>query len=255
MSMQCSFLVLGFKALDYTIDCITSIFRFEPDADVFFLDNGSDDGSADIIINQFKNNPLFKGYKSSRNLGVAGGRNYLLDKYLIEATTSQICIFIDNDARLDNEVSTRLDTILSDKQIGFVGQLGYVIDPHFNYIPINDTAREVDLIAGYFSAFRRDLLLEIGTLDKVFETHFYGGEDFDFCLRAKAAGYKIIVDPVLPISHHGRASSSFFGDELENYINETNVLLFQRWKNSKHLWNNKNPDLVAQLVEKRAESH
>jgi GT2 family glycosyltransferase len=119
------------------------------------------------------------------------------------------------------------------------------IKENFNYIWVDDTIMDVDVIAGYFAAFRRDLLLEIGALDKVFEAYSYGGEDFDFCLKAKAAGYKVIVDPILPVFHHGRVSSNFLGKKLENYINETDVMLFQKWKNFKHLFEmNKNPDTI-----------
>ena len=54
---------------------------------------------------------------------------------------------------------------------------------YFNY----DSDREVDWLTGAFFMFDRRILDVIGNLDERF--HMYG-EEADFCLRAKRAGFK-----------------------------------------------------------------
>tara|TARA_B100001057_G_scaffold498883_1_gene607495 strand:- start:8289 stop:9185 length:897 start_codon:yes stop_codon:yes gene_type:complete len=62
--------------------------------EIILLDQGSNDGSRDMIANQY---PLVKLKFINKNLGVAGGRDFL-----IKNSNSEICVFLDDDSYFKN---------------------------------------------------------------------------------------------------------------------------------------------------------
>lgn len=66
---------------------------------------------------------------------------------------------------------------------------------------------EVDHVAGAAMLIKKDLLDKIGMFDETFFLYF---EDLDFCLRAKEAGYRILIDPEVVAEHEISKSSKVF---------------------------------------------
>ncbi len=66
-----------------------------------------------------------------------------------------------------------------------------------------DDEREVEVVTGCFMMVRREACLEVGTMDEAF---FFFGEETDWCLRFKQAGWKVKFAPVGEIVHLGGAS-------------------------------------------------
>ena len=66
--------------------------------------------------------------------------------------------------------------------------------------------REVDYCSGAFLMLRASLILSLGGLDEAFAPAYY--EETDLCMRIRAAGYKIVYDPGIEISHFEFGSSS-----------------------------------------------
>lgn len=68
----------------------------------------------------------------------------------------------------------------------------------------DDRIRDVDWLSGGCLLFPKRLIDKIGYLDEKF---FLGGEDFDFCFRAKNAGFQAIYYPKSEVIHyHGYSS-------------------------------------------------
>ena len=63
---------------------------------------------------------------------------------------------------------------------------------------------EVDFGIGACQVFRRSVFDEVGGLD---ETIFYGPEDVDFCLRAKAAGHRVVQVDGSGVVHPARRTN------------------------------------------------
>src|SRR5690606_29247051 len=61
----------------------------------------------------------------------------------------------------------------------------------------------VDAVSGCAMLVRREVFDAVGLLD---EPYFYGFEDLEFCLRARAAGFATAVVPGAVVSHRGQAS-------------------------------------------------
>ncbi len=67
-----------------------------------------------------------------------------------------------------------------------------------------DQETEVDSVVGAFMLVRREAIEDAGLLDERF---FMYGEDLDWALRIKQAGWKIYYNPQVTVLHHKRAAS------------------------------------------------
>lgn len=76
---------------------------------------------------------------------------------------------------------------------------------NLTYKPPEQTC-EVDAVSGAFLMIRRQTIQEIGLLDERF---FMYGEELDWCLRAKRAGWKVMYYPEASIIHYKGGSTRF----------------------------------------------
>lgn len=236
MNRTLSFLVPAYKRVELTISCLESIYKYEPGSIVIFFDDGSADHSYELIVKKFSHYRRFYAYKVDKNIGTAGGLNFLLEKYLLLENTGDIFVVMDNDAKLTGKISDALFNYFENPKIGAIGKTGFFIIPekkNFTLISLHnqyDIPTGVDTIATYFSAFRKEVL-QYGLADKRFESYIYGGGDFDLCLNIKLHGYSIWYDPHFPVEHVKRGSSSLFGNDVINkQIEETNAELDKKWR-------------------------
>ncbi len=80
--------------------------------------------------------------------------------------------------------------------------------------------------SGFFFAMRRELLRDIGDFDEVYGFGYW--EETDFCMRALAKGWRVVVDDALYIFHHGWGS---FQEEGRNENMRRNREIFMaRWR-------------------------
>ncbi len=69
-----------------------------------------------------------------------------------------------------------------------------------------DRTHEVDAVSGAFLMIRRDVVDQIGPLDERF---FMYGEELDWCLRAKRAGWTVMYYPEARIVHYKGESTKY----------------------------------------------
>jgi GT2 family glycosyltransferase len=108
--MKIHILTLNFNHKDDTIHCIKSILSSTfQDFHIHVLDNGSSDSSElKDIAKHFKSGPSnpsgpdskISYYRSDKNLGFAGGNNFLLEKILPKTTEKDLIIFLNNDTEI-----------------------------------------------------------------------------------------------------------------------------------------------------------
>ena len=67
-----------------------------------------------------------------------------------------------------------------------------------------DIETEVDSVVGAFMMVRREAIRRVGLFD---ETYFMYGEDLDWAYRIKQAGWKVIYNPRVTVTHVKRAAS------------------------------------------------
>ena len=69
-----------------------------------------------------------------------------------------------------------------------------------------DRTHEVDAVSGAFLMIRRKVVEQIGLLDERF---FMYGEELDWCLRAKRAGWTVMYYPDAQIVHYKGESTKY----------------------------------------------
>ena len=69
-----------------------------------------------------------------------------------------------------------------------------------------ETTHEVDAVSGAFLMIRRQAIEDIGLLDERF---FMYGEELDWCLRAKRAGWAVVYHPEAEIIHYKGESTKY----------------------------------------------
>ncbi len=88
-----------------TIACINSILKSSfKNFEIYLLDNGSSPSGIDKIKKHFIKNIQVKYYRSDKNLGFAGGNNFLLEKIIPKASSSDIVLFLNNDTEIPDNL-------------------------------------------------------------------------------------------------------------------------------------------------------
>jgi N-acetylglucosaminyl-diphospho-decaprenol L-rhamnosyltransferase len=238
--MNVSVVVLNYNTREHLRACLrsvehegsTTISGGAIEAEVLVVDNASTDGSADMVAAEF---PWVTLIRAPRNGGFAYGNNLALAQARGEAV-----LLLNPDTLLPpGAVAGLLDRLRAHPEAGIVGPKLLRPDgsmhlacrrsfptpsvafyrlsglsrwrPHsarfgrYNLTFVDpDVPLEVDSVCGACLLIRRSLIQCIGGLDERF---FMYGEDLDWCLRAREAGWTVRYEPAIVIQHqHGAAS-------------------------------------------------
>ncbi len=179
------------RALDY------------PEALTFLVQSGMTDYDFEGIAQA---HPWVKTFRNSRNLGAAGGRNYIIE---LARGKADYILFLDSDALLAQDAVTKLVKVFDElERPGLVGCLvqvterpreihsaGVSFDRHtFREIhhvePLTSSFIERDAVIATAVMGRNETLQMAPRLD---EKIFAYREDIDWCLQLQQAGYKNYV--------------------------------------------------------------
>jgi GT2 family glycosyltransferase/lipopolysaccharide/colanic/teichoic acid biosynthesis glycosyltransferase len=245
--MDISVIIVNYNVRDFLSNALTSLYRALEGltAEVFVVDNASDDGSVELIKKEF---PQVHLIANSGNAGFAKANNQALvrstGKYillinpdtLVQEDTVRIlveyfeknaaagmagCKILNPDGTL--QLACRrsfptpwnaftktfgLSSLFPNSKLFARYNLTY-LDP--------DTSCEVDAISGSFMMIRREVFEKIGGLDEKF---FMYGEDLDWCYRVQQAGWKVMYVPATSIIHYkGESTKRSDIDELKVFYN------------------------------------
>ncbi len=227
-----SFVIVSWNARQHLLNCLNSLSN--PSGctqEIIVVDNGSTDGSIELVETQF---PEVKLIKNKENLGFARANNIG-----IRASKGRYVCLINSDAIvLNNCIGGLMKFMDENSSVGMAGPK--ILNPnktiqyscrHFpsvwnnlcqavglNYIfPksaffsdwfmsywSHDSIRSVDVLSGCFWMVRKEALVDIGLLDERF---FIYGEDIDWCKRFHKAGWDVVFYPGAEAIHFGGASS------------------------------------------------
>lgn len=252
-----SFVILSWNSEKFLQNNITSIIALKKiDYEIFIIDNGSKDGSLNIIT-KFLNNKVHL-VKLDKNYGTTISRNKGL--HLI-TKTDYICI-LDSDTIINEDAIFLMAEYLDKhKDVGIVGpgmlngenekQVPYRKFPTWRIkllkaCPIKRISKigekiesydiqnlpedfECDYLISACWMFRYSLYKEIGDLD---EKIFYSPEDVEYCMRVRSYGYKIVHLSNINIIHYYQRISK---KKLISKANITHILginyVFKKYKN------------------------
>ena len=228
-------IIVSFNTRELLRDCLASVAESDLGGRSLALtvvDNGSGDGSADIVDSFFPHYGLVRnenrGYAQANNLGMRlrDARYHLLlnaDTLLPPRALARVVDYMEEhenvgalgprlvqaDGSLDQACRRGFPTPLN--ALGKYTGLARLFPRSRRLASYNltyldpDEESEVDSVVGAFMLLRTRALREVGGLD---ETFFMYGEDLDLCYRLKSSGWRVLYWPEVTVLHYKRASSS-----------------------------------------------
>jgi GT2 family glycosyltransferase len=212
--MKLGVVVLNWNGKDVTPRCLDSISGSACPADqVVVVDNASSDGSAELVRSAY---PHVAMIVNDSNLGFAEGSNVGI-RFLLECGFDLI-LLLNNDAVLDPDCLCELKRaaqahpaaaygatireLSAPESLWYAGGSIRALTLDASHGASTDDARgaprSTDFITGCCLMFRADALRRIGLLDRDFFAYY---EDVDWCLRAQAAGEKLLYVPAATLGH------------------------------------------------------
>lgn len=207
--------------------CLQSLFeaRAEANFEVIVVDNNSEDGSPDMVANEF---PWVRLERMTRNLGFTGGHNHAL-----RIRKGDHAFLLNSDTIVHpGALATILEYARTHPNVGIIGPKLLNSDGSLQFscrrfpnpiaalfrntllgriFPKNRFAREylmqdfdhgmpskVDWVSGAAFLGTKSLIDKVGGLD---ESYFMFCEDTDWCYRAWEAGFEVHYVPSAEITH------------------------------------------------------
>jgi len=222
--MKVSIVIPSYGSYHLLDECLNRIYR-NTDVighEIIVVCNGTDDVSADIVIKNGLKLVWVKeaiGFTLATNMG-------------LKLVTNPITLVMNTDAHIldywpKNEWLNKLVKPFENPKVGITGT-SVMVSSWGDYLPF------------FCTAIRTSLFSEIGYLDEAFSPGY--GEDLDFCVRTRLAGYKVMTvdeDAVpddinqmnvssYPLWHRGAQS---FTDEVkrQEYIRNQYVVMNNKW--------------------------
>jgi GT2 family glycosyltransferase len=254
-----SVLILSLNKRPYTRACLDSLLDSRDVAlDVVVVDNGSTDGSPDLLAameHEFaRRGHSLRWRANCRNVGCCTGRNQAL-----EMASGEYCLFMDNDVMVaDADWAGGLLRVLREEQDAAIvaPKLIYPFAPHLiqcagvgisrsgrvqfrgRGMP-RDAAefnqrRECQCLISAALFFPRWLYEEIGGLDEAFNPIEF--EDLDWCYRVRERGYRAFYEPSVEMHHWESITSEGTAVLPNTYLITKHGMLFKRrWR---HMFEN-----------------
>lgn len=215
--------ILTWNNKHYTLDCLRSLAEQTAPHTVYVVDNASSDDTVASITTEF---PEVRIIANSDNLGFAGGNNVGL--CVAFADGAETVLVLNNDTTLAPDALERLaEAAVTHPEAGILSPIilfahsphrvwfaGAVVNPwtgrsyhrHFNAprstIPAD--IQTIDRATGCAMLVTRACYNRIGGFD---ETFFMYYEDVDYSLRARDAGFRVLLVGTAFIYHHVSASA------------------------------------------------
>ncbi len=244
-------IVVTWNLRDLTLRCLETLFENTPKLNmrVIVADNGSEDGSADVIAERF---PQVDLIRNEGDFGFARANNEA-----IERVNGEWVLLLNPDTEVHPRAINNLlafskqhpeagvtggRTVFRDGSLNpasgwnkitawslfcYLSGLTIVFrrSSFFNPEAIGgwkrDTVRHVDVVQGSFFMLPTALWKKLGGFDR---RYFMYGEEVDMCLRAAAMGYRPMITPDAQIMHLGGASAPKGVRLLQNWTAKTTLI-------------------------------
>ena len=250
--MDLSIIIVNWNTRDMMRDCLDTVYAGlgTLTAEVFVVDNGSDDGSQAMVRSRFPDAQLIentenRGFAAANNqaLALARGRHVLLlnSDTLVHGQVMPASVrYLDNNpqvgvmgCRVLNTDGTLQKTCsmyptltnLALQATGLSRLPGAVFDRYRMERWDRTDTRAVDVVSGCYLMARRAAIDTVGLLD---ESFFFYGEETDWCRRFAEAGWALMFAPVGEITHFGGGSVRKLNHRRDVLLTEGTVRLHRK---------------------------
>ncbi len=242
MKANTAIIIVNWNGKHFLKNCLEAVYRQNyKNFIVYFVDNGSEDGSVDFVLENF---PQVKMIALEKNTGFAQGNNIGIKKALLDPNIEYI-VLLNNDTIVEKDwlfalikkvnYKKRIDMVASlalfpngqvqcaglrfEKDLlgGKVGGLsrGYGEDP----TAFRQT-KEIFCPSGVSCLFTRRLLEDVDLFD---EDYFAYAEDIDLGIRARQKGYRCIFTPHSRLVHLHSQTAGGEASPFKAYLIKRNI--------------------------------
>ena len=226
-----SIVIVSYNTEQMVLECLNSLLAYIRGyyAEIIVVDNNSSDGTVNMLRNYY---PSILLIENNKNLGFAAANNQGL-----RVCRGRFILLLNSDTViLSDVVNKSIEYLANNQDVGAMGCrvlnsdgtvqatcFGYptlfrllcmtlavdrisglsILDKYLLRSWQRDGEREVEVITGCYLMIRREVLNQVGLLD---ESFFFFGEETDWCLRMRRAGWRLNFAPVGEIIHHGGGS-------------------------------------------------
>lgn len=254
-------ILVNWNGKNDTLSCLESLKKVSMgqrvNVSVIVVDNGSTD---DSVVTIKKNFPEVEVIETRENIGFAGGNNVGIRRALEDRF--DFVWLLNNDTIVHEQAVSALIDACGLSSVGIAGSkiyfapgreyhkrrythkergrvlwyAGGLIDWENMYASHRgvdevdngqyDATEETLFVTGCSMMIKRQVFENIGLLDEKFFAYL---EDLDFCLRAKAAGYRLKYVPPSVVWHTNAGSSGVGSDTHQYYMTRNRLLVGMRY--------------------------
>ena len=220
-----SIIILNWNGLEDTIECLESLKKITyPNHEVVIVDNASSGNDVQILQGRFGD--YIHLIQNDKNYGFPEGCNIGM-RYAL-TTGADYILLLNNDTVVDPKFLTEMVEVAeADLSIGITGsKVYYYYEPNIiqsaggkikwwlgdlqtyggeEDVGQYDSISEYDYVFGTSFLIKKEVIQEISFMDPFF---FFGVEEYDYCTRAKRAGFKVVYVPGSKVWHKVGASSA-----------------------------------------------
>jgi len=189
-------LVVVHNQLDYVRHCLSSIFEYTQNYELYVWDNASNEETKDYLDMLRDDIHLFR---SPENLGFIGPNNMMISK-----GTSPHIILLNSDTMVRRTWDTHLIGFLQNNpDVLETGYMGGILNEEGKGVGV-DKGYDIDFVIGWCACISRETYQKFGLFDNNLKFAF--GEDADFSLKLKKEGHKIYACYADYVHHYGNAT-------------------------------------------------
>lgn len=251
--MDLSIVIINWNTRDMLRDCLNTVYDNLGSlrAEVFVVDNASEDGSQDMVAAEF---PQVDLICNTRNVGFAAANNQALD-----VVKGKYALLLNSDTLVHGDVLQKsFEYMEARDEVGVMGcrvlntdgslQITGSSFPSLLNLTLMTTGlwklkgvkffdryqmlgwdrtdeREIDVVSGCYMFIRAKAMAEVGMLDDSF---FFYGEETDWSRRFQQAGWKLMYAPVGVITHFGGGSVKKLNHKRDVMLTEGTVRLHRK---------------------------
>lgn len=252
-------IIVNWNARELLKNCLDSIYKNtnEVKLEIIVVDNNSSDESCKMVKDRYIHREGFKLIENKDNRGFAGANNQA-----IKIAEGEAILLLNPDTIVNGNVINEVyKCLMKEERLGVAGckvlnpdgtlQLACrrmaprPKDAFFKLLGISklfkrnknltrynlthvseDEFLEVDSVSGCFLMIKKEVINKIGLLD---ETFFMYGEEMDWCMRAKKAGYIVKYCPVGTIIHYKGESSKQLGTKATYEFYRAMIIFYNKY--------------------------
>ena len=190
--LKIDIILLTFNEIKVIDECVSSLYSYSENFNLFIFDNGSVDGTTLYLKELLKNKDNVDVYFNDSNIGIIKGRNLSYD-LLNEKVSMDYIMFLDADQIVREGWQNSYSNLIEQGYDSIGSEAWRMNDLFYPCYKCKDKEDSFTYIGCGGMLIKKDVIDKIGLFDTTFGMAYF--EDPDFCFRAYEYGYKIAWCP------------------------------------------------------------